>query len=102
MAGERPAWSPDGRRIAFQRDGNVHVIGIEGTGETVLGVGREPAWAPGGTRLAFAGSEGIAVMREDGSALRPYCATTSATTPTPSRTWGSASRPGRMRETASP
>ncbi len=67
VAGERPAWSPDGRRIAFQRDGNIHVIGLDGTGEIMLGRGREPAWAPDGTRLAFAGSEGIGVMRDDGS-----------------------------------
>jgi len=67
VAGERPAWSPDGRRIAFQRDGNIHVIVIDGTGETLLGEGREPAWAPDGTRLAFAGRGGIAVMRDDGS-----------------------------------
>jgi TolB protein len=70
VSGARPAWSPDGRRIAFQRDGNIHVISTDGTGETMLSEGREPAWAPDGTRLAFTGSEGIAVMRDDGSDLR--------------------------------
>ncbi len=67
VAGERPAWLPDGWRIAFQRDGNVHVIGIDGTGERLLREGREPASAPDGTRLAFASAEGLAVMRYDGS-----------------------------------
>ena len=67
VAGERPAWSPDGRRIAFQRDGNIQVINIDGTGETSLGVGLEPAWAPDGSRLAFTSAEGIAAMRDDGS-----------------------------------
>ena len=69
ITGERPAWSPDGRRIAFQRGGNIHLIGIDGTGETLLGEGRgrEPAWHPDGARLAFTSAEGIAVMREDGS-----------------------------------
>ena len=67
VAGERPAWSPDGRRIAFQREGIIHVIGIDGAGETMLSEGLEPAWAPDGARLAFTGGEGIAVMRDDGS-----------------------------------
>ena len=67
VGGERPAWSPDGRRIAFQWYGIIHVIGIDGTGGTWLGEGRDPAWAPDGTRLAFISGEGIAVMRDDGS-----------------------------------
>jgi Tol biopolymer transport system component len=67
VSGEWPAWSPDERRIAFQRDGSIHLIAVDGSGETVLGEGREPAWAPDGNRLAFAGAQGIAVMQDDGS-----------------------------------
>lgn len=67
VAGERPAWSPDGRRIAFQRGGGIYVIGVDGSGLTLLAQGREPAWSPDGGRLAFSGSAGIAVMRNDGS-----------------------------------
>jgi Tol biopolymer transport system component len=67
--GERPAWSPDGRRLAFERDGTIHLIGADGAGETPLGEGREPAWAPDGAHLAFAGAEGIAVMGDDGSGI---------------------------------
>lgn len=69
-AGERdgqPAWSPDGRRLAFTRraeDGrsSLHVLPVDGPGETVTvcvrpeAIGR-PAWSPDGSRLAFASRE---------------------------------------------
>ena len=31
--GRAPAWSPDGRRIAFQRDSQVHVINRDGSND---------------------------------------------------------------------
>jgi TolB protein len=43
------------------------VIGIDGSGETVLASGYGPAWSPTGSRLAFASVEGISAMRVDGS-----------------------------------
>gem|GEM_PF-1825258 len=67
VTGERPAWSPTGRRVAFQRDGQVWVS--DGILETALGPGTEPAWAPDGRRIAFTGAEGIAVMADDGSGV---------------------------------
>jgi Tol biopolymer transport system component len=67
VLGERPAWSPDGRRIAFQRDGRIHVG--DGVTERELGAGTEPTWAPDGHRIAFRGYEGIAVMTDDGSGV---------------------------------
>ena len=74
VEGERPAWSPDGRRIAFQREGRIHIVGSDGAGEVTLGGGREPTWSPDGTRLAFTGSAGLAVMRDDGSGVRTILA----------------------------
>jgi dipeptidyl aminopeptidase/acylaminoacyl peptidase len=60
----RPAWSPDGRRLAFTRQredggGSLHVLPMDGPGETVTVCVRPeaigpPAWSPDGTRLAFA------------------------------------------------
>lgn len=80
--GERPAWSPDGRRIAFHRSptapqphperagkGEIYVIGADGSHETFVGTGIEPAWSPDGARIAFTAQEGIGVMAADGSGV---------------------------------
>ncbi|MHA6631549.1 S9 family peptidase [Pseudonocardia sichuanensis] len=63
----QPAWSPDGRRLAFTRrhedgGGSLHVLPVEGPGETVTVCARPeaigvPAWSPDGTLLAFASRE---------------------------------------------
>ena len=76
-----PAWSPDGRRIAFNRasvDGDIessktfiYVINADGTGEARLAEGGFPTWSPDGNRIAFiAGQESewdVYVMNADGS-----------------------------------
>ena len=56
-------WSPDGKRLAFTRAApsstaddkatSVHVIGVDGTGETTLVEhAHAPAWSPDGSRIA--------------------------------------------------
>jgi dipeptidyl aminopeptidase/acylaminoacyl peptidase len=74
-----PAWSPDGRSIAFVsfRDGNyeIYVMGADGTNPTRLtddaGYDLNPAWSPDGQRIAFTsdrdGDSEIYVMGADGS-----------------------------------
>ncbi|MFI5953970.1 serine hydrolase [Cryptosporangium sp. NPDC051539] len=52
-----PAWSPDGTRIAFLRDGQVAILDVEGgepeaVTDLPLGAGA-PRWSPDGSRLAF-------------------------------------------------
>jgi TolB protein len=75
------AWSPDGKRIAFEADalgdGNleVFVMNLDGTGLTPLTDAAEwdlwPAWFPSGQQLAFTsfrtGIPQIWVMNADGS-----------------------------------
>ena len=70
-----PAWSPDGTRLLFSRDGVLFVINADGTGLTSLGVnGRYPAWSPDGTRIAYHafdnGILAIFVAGSDGSNVR--------------------------------
>jgi Tol biopolymer transport system component len=76
---ERPAWSPDGTKLAFasDRDGNyeIYVMNADGSGQTRLTdnphADIEPAWSPDGTKLSFVsardGIHEIYVMNPDGS-----------------------------------
>ena len=77
-----PAWSPDGRKLAFvsDRDGNseVYVMNADGSGQRSLtrnpAYDADPAWSPDGRKIAFVsnrdGSYGVYVMNADGSGQR--------------------------------
>jgi Tol biopolymer transport system component len=72
--GEAPAWSADGRKIAFHRAGGLYVIDASGTNERSLGAGWNPTWSPDGRKLAFHTGVGLGgglyVMSADGSNRR--------------------------------
>jgi len=75
LTGVYPAVSPDGLRIAYQRNGDVYVANSDGTGETRLTDSSDfegrPAWSPDGSRLAYTrvtgGSDEVWTMNADGS-----------------------------------
>jgi Tol biopolymer transport system component len=54
--GTAPSWSPDGRTLAFQRDGRIWAIRADGERERRIGGGARagaPAWSPDGRYIAF-------------------------------------------------
>jgi Tol biopolymer transport system component len=80
-----PAWSPNGRRIAFVSDRgttfdyntNIWVMNADGSHPRQLTSGvtaaSDPAWSPDGRKIAFAAgtyTQQIYVMNADGSHLR--------------------------------
>ena len=70
-----PQFSPDGRRIAFHRWSDVHVIDLDDRKPVRLTVdpdnGMYPSWSPDGTRLTFMSRRGgptsIFTMNADGT-----------------------------------
>jgi len=67
--GGRPAWSPNGQRIVFQRDGLVYVTSATDSSDALLAIGTYPAWSPDGRRIVFTSPDGISVMNADGSGI---------------------------------
>jgi TolB protein len=76
-----PAYSPDGRRIAFSsnRDGNfeIYVMNTDGSNVRRLtrhtGIDTTPTWSPSGTHVAFISERdgGKNIWRVDASGLEP-------------------------------
>ena len=48
-----PSWSPDGTRIAFNRDHHIYVMDSDGRNLIELTHGSEPAWSPDGAKIAY-------------------------------------------------
>jgi Tol biopolymer transport system component len=71
LSAGRHAWSPDGARIAYEANGDLFVIAVEGGSATRLTQGPKaddhPTWSQDGTRIAFQRDSDIWVMDADGS-----------------------------------
>jgi TolB protein len=70
-----PAWSADGKRIAFtsDRDGRLQIYVMDADGNNVRrltdnqSTDRAPAWSPDGKKIAFCREQEVYVMDADGS-----------------------------------
>jgi TolB protein len=49
--GRRPAWAPDGHRLAYTWNGAIYAVRADGTARQRIGYGEDPAWSPDGKRL---------------------------------------------------
>jgi TolB protein len=63
----RGRFSPDGRRVAYVRDGNIKLMNLAGRKTRLLtrnasSDGYAPDWSPDGTRIAYTGSGGLYLL----------------------------------------
>jgi TolB protein len=73
-----PDWSPDARRVVYERvpqggagTGGIWLVGRGGAGDRqLLPWGSTPAYSPDGKKIAFAADDGMYVMDADGTRVR--------------------------------
>jgi Tol biopolymer transport system component len=67
-----PDWSPDGTRLAFSRNGVIHVMSADGTELRSFEEGTNPDWSPDGTRIAYDNGTRTFVFEPDGAMGRTF------------------------------
>ncbi len=69
--GVTAAWSPDGRRIAFDAHDVIYVVNADGSGLRRLAQNATfDSWSPDGRKLIIGRLNGLWVMNADGSGQR--------------------------------
>lgn len=64
----QPAWSPDGRKLAYSGNQGIRIMNADGSGDAgVVLNSYHPAWSPDGTRLAYVSYYDIWVVKADGT-----------------------------------
>jgi Tol biopolymer transport system component/DNA-binding winged helix-turn-helix (wHTH) protein len=73
--GQSPAWSPDGKSLAYSMNGDLYVMQSDGTGNRKLAaVGGSPvalSWSPDGSKIRLSKDNRLWELSSDGSGLRP-------------------------------
>jgi Tol biopolymer transport system component len=77
--GTSPAWSPNGSKIAFERNDDIYIMNANGLGVTQVTSDTtfdgEPSWSPDGSKIVFVGSPStfdpgeIYIINTNGSGL---------------------------------
>jgi Tol biopolymer transport system component len=60
------SWSPDGDRIAYAAGGRIYVIGLDGTGPTLVVDGSHVAWSRDGDTIAYLSNCDVRLTTPDG------------------------------------
>ena len=71
---DQPAWSPDGRQIAFVRwdqtkAATIDVINGDGSNRRSIASGSYPSWSPDGAKIIFIGGSQVYTVNPDGTNL---------------------------------
>lgn len=65
-----PAWSADGKRLAFSQAGEIRILTIGGSTTSALDTGTSPAFSPDGTMIAYEKGGDIWVISSSGGTPR--------------------------------